>query len=463
MAVPTRSTPTRRIRWPVALPLLAVLAVVACGTPAVPAASPSTTLAPASPGSAPAASQTVSVASSPTATPLSRAGDLAFLLERLTALHPDPFVGESPAAFEARVDDLAARADALSDDQFLVEVMRLLGARDRDGHTGLVPFAQGDRGLTAWPLALYEFEEGLRVVDAMAPHEDTIGLRVVEIGGRPIEEVAAAVMPLVSRDNEWTVRARLPGYLVVPEVLRGLGLLPDGAPALTLEDADGRRTELTPSPVPIGEWVEWRNLFYPLVPLTLPHDDDGPRYLRQRGESFWSEMVGDALYVGYRQVTSRTASGETISGLATSIRTALEEGQARRVVVDIRGNPGGDNFTYGPLRDALRRQAEAAPGSVVILIGRSTFSAAGNFATELAAVDGIRFVGEPTGAAPNLWGDAREVRLPHSGLVVHIATRTWEFAPDDDGLAVEPDERIPVRWSDYAAGTDAALEAALAD
>ncbi len=453
MAAPTRTTPGRRRLRAVLAALVGLLTVAGCGgTPPASSTAPRTTArSPATP--APSAS----------ALPLSRVGDLEILLERLTALHPDPFVGEEPVAFEARVAALADRADTLSDDEFLVEVMRLIGGRDRDGHTGLVPFAQGDRGLTAWPLALYQFEEGLYVVDAMDPVTDTVGQRVVEIGGRSIDEVAAAVTPLVSRDNEWTVRARLPGYLVVPEVLFGLGLLPDGVPALTLEDDAGQRTELTPSPIPIGEWVEWRNLFYPLVPLTLPLDDEGPRYLRNRGEAFWSEVIGDALYVGYRQVTSSTASGDTISGLASEVRSALADGAVDRVIVDIRGNPGGDNFTYGPLRDALRRQAEEAPGSVVILIGRSTFSAAGNFATELAAEPGIVFVGEPTGAAPNLWGDAREVRLPHSGLVVHIATRTWEFAPEDDSLAVEPDVSIPVRWSDYAADRDATLEAALED
>jgi C-terminal processing protease CtpA/Prc len=197
--------------------------------------------------------------------------------------------------------------------------------------------------------------------------------------------------------------------------------------------------------------------------MTLPDDDDGPRHLRHRGEHFWSEVVGDALYIGYNQVQAGTASGETISGLARDVEAAVGEGDVTRVIVDIRGNPGGDNFTYPPLRDALIRLAEAAPGSVVVLTGRSTFSAAGNFATELRAAPGIRFIGEPTGAAPNLWGDADVVTLPFSKLVVHVATRVWIFAPDDDALAIEPDVRVPVRWADYAAGVDAALDAALAE
>ncbi|HET9900379.1 MAG TPA: hypothetical protein VFR46_04830, partial [Actinomycetes bacterium] len=151
----------------------------------------------------------------------SRAGDLAFLLERLEAIHPDPWASGDRDAVVGRLERLAGRGDALSDDEFLVEVMRLLGSRDRDGHTGLFPFAQAESGLEGWPLALYEFEEGLYVVDARKPYADAVGSRVVEIGGRPVEEVRDAVRPLVSRDNEWTVRARSPGYVVVPQVLRG--------------------------------------------------------------------------------------------------------------------------------------------------------------------------------------------------------------------------------------------------
>jgi hypothetical protein len=359
------------------------------------------------------------------------------------------------------VEELAGRADALSDDEFLVEVMRLLGGRDRDGHTGLLPFAQEDAALEGWPLALYEFEEGLYVVDALEPYGDAVGSRVVAIGGRPVEEVADAVEPLVSRDNEWTVRARRPGYLVVPQVLRGLGLLPDGAPGLTLEREDGTTFDLDPAPIPIAEWASWRDLFDPLVPATLPRNEDGPRYLGHPGEHFWPERIGDVLYVGYNQVQPRTASGGTIVELADAVESAVEAGDVRSVVVDIRGNPGGDNFTSAPLRDALLRSAAARPGSVTVLIGRSTFSAAGNFATELRQAGGVRFVGEPTGASPNLWGDARLVTLPFSGLVVHIATRWWEFAPDDPSLAIEPDVRVRVRWEDYVAGRDPALERGL--
>lgn len=145
-----------------------------------------------------------------------------------------------------------------------------------------------------------------------------------------------------------------------------------------------------------------------------------------------------------------------------ALAAELDSGRADRIVVDVRNNPGGENGSYDPMLDLLIDQATKTPGSVVILIGRSTFSGAANFVTELRAVDGITFTGEPTGGAPNMFGDAAVVSLPSSGLQAHIATREWTFAPGNDDLAIEPDVLFPVRWSDLAEGRDPALEAALA-
>ena len=52
------------------------------------------------------------------------------------------------------------------------------------------------------------------------------------------------------------------------------------------------------------------------------------------------------------------------------------------------------------------------PGELDVLIGRLTFSAAANFATESRRRPSATFVGEPMGGSPNLYGDARPTDLP---------------------------------------------------
>ncbi len=401
----------------------------------------------------PPASVAASVAR-PTPSP-GRADDLAFLAAELARIHPGP----ADDRFEADIADLSARADELTPEAFMVATMGLLAPRDRDGHTGVIPFAQ-DGLVEAWPIALYGFEEGLVVVDAQPPHEDLIGGRLVAVAGHPVDEVIEAVVPLVAADNPWTVRARLPAYLAVPQVLDGLALLSDGDGALTVELADGSPVDVRPTRIPIDEFRTWRGLFDPLVPPPLP-PADAPISRQNRDRHFWSVVVDRTVYVGYNQVQASDPTILSMTQFSRDLAAEIEGGTADRIVVDIRSNPGGNNGTYGPLLDVLIEQATARPGSVVVLIGRSTFSAAANFATELRAVDGVTFIGEPTGGAPNLFGDATIVTLPASGLRVHIATREWTFAPGSDALAIEPDVQVPVRWSDVAEGRDAALEIAL--
>ena len=77
--------------------------------------------------------------------PRARIADLAYLVEQLKAIHPDPFLDEGEAGFMARVARIEAAAPSLTDVGFLVAVMDLMGHRERDGHSGAWAMAQSGR------------------------------------------------------------------------------------------------------------------------------------------------------------------------------------------------------------------------------------------------------------------------------------------------------------------------------
>jgi C-terminal processing protease CtpA/Prc len=107
-------------------------------------------------------------------------------------------------------------------------------------------------------------------------------------------------------------------------------------------------------------------------------------------------------------------------------------------------------------------RTEAVGRKTVVLLGRSTFSAAANFVTEVDLETRARLLGEPSGGSPNLWGDAQTVELPRAGLTVRVATLHWEFAAHDDKhLAVVPDVLVPLSAADFFAGRDPVLERAV--
>lgn len=373
--------------------------------------------------------------------------DIRNLVVEVEQRHPNPYHAVSREDFHRAADDLASRAPAQSREQQIVGVMRLLAMLgERDGHSGIHPLSPipGQR-LTVYPLRLYRFPEGLFV--AQAEDRSLVGSRVAAIGGVAAGDVEARVRPLITRDNEWTVLDRLPFFVVCAEVLRGLGI----EPTFTLEPAGGGRRDVTLRPVSVQEHVGLFGGWWQAT--TRPGRQ--PLYLRLRNVQYGLTKIdrGRALYVAYNSTTDPGLVPRKLIRMSRNRRV-------RRIVVDIRLNGGGDNTTYWDLIAALRHARINRPGRLRVLIGRRTFSAAGNFAADVDRRTRARFVGEPTGGAPSQWGDSAPIELPSLGLVASTAVE-YVGDPDDTRVATMPDVPVATSAADFFAGRDPVLAAAL--
>jgi len=379
-------------------------------------------------------------------TPLQR--ELSELAETMEVSHPDLFHDVSRETFRAEAAKLSRDAPKLSRDELVVGVMRLAALPGaRDGHTAVYPFDRHAHGLRVYPLRLYDFADGIHVVGSLG-REDLTGRRVTSIGNTPIDEVVELVRPLVPHDNESGFRWLLPEYLATAEVLRGLGIVVGDTARFSF--ADG--SDATLEPVDAGEVASTLGG----APAPLPTDRD-PLWLRELATDQWLATLegGKVVYLGYRLTT-----GSTDDTAARLLALARKPG-VRRVIVDVRLNHGGDNTTYRPLLGVLARPA--VQRKLVVLTGRSTFSAAGNFVADVDRTTSARFVGEPAGGAPSQWGDSIAIMLEHTGLTVHVATVYWEFGPPGDTRKETPvDVRVEPTAADFFAGRDPALARALA-
>jgi hypothetical protein len=382
--------------------------------------------------------------------------DVRALADAIRANHPDPYHSIPRAELDAAVDALAARAPTLHDDVVLVELMRILALLgERDGHAGIHPLHTGHtRPMHILPVRLHLFSDGYWVV-AEVGRLGLVGKRLVAIDGVPIEQVAEQVRPLITRDSEWTVRARLPQYVLVTEVLHGLGLASDaGARRLTFADAAGARQDVVLDPVAAPAYVG------ALLPQFGPYVYGLPRrarplYLAKKHLPRYLTTLdkGATVYLAYNVTQGYTGA------LADRLVRLASKARARRVVVDIRNNGGGDNTTYSPLIRALQSKRIKRRVGIYVLIGRETFSAAGNFAAELDRRTRAVFAGEPTGGAPNQWGDLMFVRLPVSGWEVVVPPVFIVSVPGDNRVAVEPQIPVETSSADFFAGRDPVLDA----
>ena len=129
------------------------------------------------------------------------------------------------------------------------------------------------------------------------------------------------------------------------------------------------------------------------------------------------------------------------------------------MIVDARLNHGGDNTTYGALLGAMQQLSRTR--SVSLLVGRATFSAAGNFAADVDALPRVRVVGEDTGGAPSQWGDSTTIELPFTGLIARVATSYQRYG-DRKALTTRPSHPVQLTIEDFVAGRDPVLRRALA-
>jgi hypothetical protein len=152
-------------------------------------------------------------------------------------------------------------------------------------------------------------------------------------------------------------------------------------------------------------------------------------------------------------------------------------GKPRRVVIDLRFNSGGD---FGKIIVFSQGLPRLLPRSrIFVLVGPGTFSAALIMAAMLKGHGGDRvvLVGETMGDRPQFWAEGLQKALPNSHILVRYASgyQDWSNGCDDvsrcfwlnvalaqKNVSLEPEIRVATKFSDYAAGHDPVLAAALA-
>lgn len=369
--------------------------------------------------------------------------DLKFLAKELARRHKNAFHTISREAFERAVTELDAAIPSLQEPEIIVRLQQIV-AMVGDAHTTFSTFPP--KTFRRYPLSLVWFGNELRVTRTVAAYRRALGGRVLRVGGLSVEDVSAKVSRLVPQENDYWVRHVSPGYMTSPEVLFTLKILP----ALergqwTFEDAEGKQFSIDMSAISPDEKIEWLS--------TLK---EVPLYRQRQGEQFWFKTLSDAqtLYVNLRGYPET----KSFRGIADDLLKSVDASPPKRLVIDVRQNTGGD-FNKGRylLSGLKKRDAFRTRGSVYVITGRATQSAAMvnalDFRKELNAI----LVGEPTGGRPNSYSENDEFRLPHSTLGISYSTRYYKFQ-DTDTPAVMPDKILESSWESYPSGRDVVLE-----
>ncbi len=148
--------------------------------------------------------------------------DLHYLAQQAPQVHKNLFHSMTREEFESTVKNLDQRIPALSRNQTIVELTRLV-AMIGDGHT-YIDLQEPPTSFRHYPVRLYWFPDGLYVVSADKEYASIVGGRVVKLGRTSGQNAYQAVSNVVPHDNEFQLKWLTPFYMCLAEVLDGLSL-----------------------------------------------------------------------------------------------------------------------------------------------------------------------------------------------------------------------------------------------
>jgi hypothetical protein len=367
----------------------------------------------------------------------------------------------SQAEFEDEVRTLSDEIETLTDNQIRVRIMRLM-ATIGAGHTGCYPDMVPGWTKTV-PLQFELYREGIYIISADSTHADLVGARVLRFGGHPAERVIEALDPTISQDNSQGLWRSGGSAMRFPQILNGLGLLPDAERIpLTIRDTKGKQRKVTVAAVPtdpqfnrIVGHPRWATA-YEKAPGPLP------LYLRDRRKFYWFESMpdGKSVYCQFNSVSDGTT--ETLSGFVDRLFEYIAANHIEKLIIDMRWNNGGNSKLLPPLIAGLIRSDVNRNGHLFVIVGRYTYSAAMNAATLIERFTNATFVGEPTPSSPNFVGESNIVTLPYSRTSVSISDLYWQSSwPTDRRTWIAPFLYAPPSFEAYKTKHDPAMEAIL--
>lgn len=388
-----------------------------------------------------------------TLTPEQWQEDIRFFMEQAPKTHINLYHTLPKSRFDSIGGDLLRRTTSLDATHIRQEMVRWVAALG-DGHSNLTP-----EGMRVFPILPFWFKDGFLVIDGQKDGQPWKGWKLLKINDMAVETVAANLRPYQQRDGEQQIRAQVPNFMVTAEALQAIGVISDlNKASFTFQNPNTgeiKTAELTSFPR-----ADLRRLLHGGGGVS--ETSEVPLYRQHRDKFYWFEWLpaSKTLYFQYN-VTQEEPHGTSVADFIKKLQAAVEEYPLERFVVDLRWNGGGNLFTAKPFTAFIAGNAKINQrGKLFVLLGRHTFSAASWFTSSLEFKTKAIFVGEPTGALPNHYGDPRPIRLPHSGLQPNLSTIYWQNSfPWDKRPATQPDILVEPTAADWLANKDAALEA----
>ncbi|MDP2121525.1 MAG: peptidase S41 [Hoeflea sp.] len=346
--------------------------------------------------------------------------DLEIILEAVLPTDPS-FRRVEQAVMDSCIHDARRSALEGSKEAFLFSAMRLLALPD-NGHTRLIP----NDSISVLPLRLVSIGRVVQLTDTALETPAARG-ELIAVNGTAVGEIEASAARFLAGTRQ---RKRVIGpiLLVWPYALAHLGVSSkENTTEYRVKDENGRITDLK---------MENKH--------TVPASKLYPRNEHGKADPAWqpekyAEMedwqgLGLSISLPSFFDQSQSALPKAISDAAARVRGSSNE----TLLIDIRGNTGGNFLQTMPLIDAI---SEGPSRRVVVLVDKFTFSAAIVFVAILKNRLGhrLKLIAEEMGDGLTFFAEGGLLDLPASGAVVRYSSafHDWENGTSNETTPAE--------------------------
>lgn len=386
--------------------------------------------------------------------------EVQYFSNQYTNIHPNPYHQVTELEYQSLIAELISDYEGKNSIEKWIGYSKLLaelGAND-DGHMQMSIFKNTNFNL--YPLRLYNFEDGIYVVDAMETHHDLIGMKLEKIGIMLASEVQEKISKLLTADNPNTLNAKAPFYMQISEILMAIGAFSDPTMGdFEFSDNDQNRVSRSLHALNLGDYVDSAQLS---LTFNLPNEDQLLYLSELNSNRFWQTNFKDGKisYIKYNEVREFDYDGESLQNFVDRVSNQSSN-ILERIIVDVRQNNGGDNQTFGPLLDYLNGIDETQV-SIAVLTDANTFSAAANFVAEIDRTTEAKIIGQTPGGNRSQFGDVIEVNLvDDTGFSVLLPSVYWSFGVESNNKEISVDNFFPNSSSNFFNKSDEVLQSAL--
>nr|WP_321231632.1 S41 family peptidase [uncultured Psychroserpens sp.] len=365
--------------------------------------------------------------------------DLNFLKEKFEKEHFNLFRLMTKKEWDNGFDQLISKLPELKDHEVITEAMKII-SKIGDGHTSIyVPF-QGKYQFHQIPVAFQYFEDGIFIKGADSSYKDIVGKKLISIGGIPIKKVMKRLEQITPIDNpQWLKVLGVEVYMTIPEILYSLELT-NNISSVTLELKDANNTIITEKidatlfdinstrfvDVRPG-WTTAHDGSKNSLPLYLKNINDFPK------DFYWFEHLKEKSMVYFQINVVANNPQKKLKTFCEDMFKYIDNNNVEKLVIDIRLNSGGNNQLNNEIiSNILKSKKINKKGNFYVIVGRRTFSAAMNLATNLEQKTKAIFVGEYTGSSPNFVGEDNRIVLPNSNIFSSASNKYWQDSDEND-------------------------------